>query len=139
VPHSFLGELAVRSLLKSALPFVALCAAPIAFGQSIAPVLPKTAPQVQSQTPAPMPIPDVGKLFAQTFNEQDIELITGSLRDALAGRQIDERRMAPLTQKMEGLAATLLREMLTQSMPMIDGLEGELKKELRRLKEAKPQ
>jgi hypothetical protein len=143
VPLSLLGESALRSLFKSALPFVALAAAPIAFAQSIAPVLPKTAPQVfplaHTQTPAPMPIPDVGKILAQTFNEQDIELITVSLRDALAGRQVDERRMAPLAQKMEGLAASLMREMLTQSMPMIDSLEGELKKELRRLKEAKPQ
>jgi hypothetical protein len=129
----------VRSLFKSALPFVALTVTPIAFAQSITPVLPKTAPQVSAQIAVQTPVPDVGKLFALTFNEQDIELITGSLRDAIAGRQVDERRMAPLAQKMEGLAAALLREMLTQSAPMIDGLEGELKKELRRLKEAKPQ
>jgi hypothetical protein len=129
----------VRSLFKSALPFVVLTVTPVAFAQSITPVLPKTAPQVSAQIAAQTPVPDVGKLFAQTFNEQDIELITGSLRDAIAGRQVDERRMAPLAQKMEGLAAALLREMLTQSAPMIDGLEGELKKELRRLKEAKPQ
>jgi hypothetical protein len=125
----------MRSLFTSVLPLVALCVTPIAFAQTIAPVLPKSAPQA----PAHIAAPDVGKILAQTFDEQDIELITGSLRDALAGKQVDERRMAPLAQKMEGFAAALFREMLTQSLPMIDGLEGELKKELRRLKEAKPQ
>jgi hypothetical protein len=149
VPRLFIGEIAVGSLLKFAVSFAALCVAPLAFAQSIASNGPKTAPQVlaspqtqvqtQLQTQLQAPTPDVGKVLAQTFTEQDIELITLSLRDALAGHQVDERRMAPLAQKMEGVAALLFREMLTQSFPMIDSLEGELKKELRRLKEAKPQ
>jgi hypothetical protein len=115
------------TISKFALPLIALACAPIAFAQTVT----QPSPQLLA--------PDIGKILAQTFSEQDIELVTRALRDGLQGKAVDERRMAPLAQKMEGLAAVLMREMLTQSVPMIDGLEGELKKELRRLKEAKPQ
>jgi hypothetical protein len=108
-------------------PFIALACAPIAFAQTAA------------QPARPVQPPDIGKILAQSFSEQDIELVTSVLRDGLQGKVVDERRMAPLAQKMEGLASVLLRELLAQSLPMIDGLEGELKKELRRLKEPKAQ
>jgi hypothetical protein len=112
---------------KFAVPLIALFGAPIAFAQTAAQPLP------------PIPAPDIGKILAQTFSEQDIELVTGAIRDGLQGKVVDERRMAPLAQKIEGLAAVLMRELLSQGLPMIDGLESELKRELRRLKEAKPQ
>lgn len=115
------------TISKFALPLIALACAPIAFAQ--------TAAQPSPQLPAP----DIGKILAQTFTEQDIELVTSALRDGLQGKAVDERRMAPLAQKMEGFAAVMLRELFTQSLPMIDGFENELKRELRRLKEVKPQ
>jgi hypothetical protein len=117
----------MRSFFKSVAPLIALACAPVAFAQTAA----QPSPQLQA--------PDIGKILAQTFSEQDIELVTSALREGLQGKAVDERRMAPLAQKMEGLAALMLRELLTQSLPMIDRLENELKRELRRLKEAKPQ
>ena len=95
-----------------------------------------------AQVPAPVSqpkMPDIGKLFAQSISEQDIELLTSVVRDGLQGKAVDEQRMAPLAQKLEGLAAMLLRDVLAQSLPMLDGLETELKRELRRLNAAKPQ
>ncbi len=112
----------MAAFFKFAASLIALACAPIALAQTAAPVI---------------PAPDIGKIIAQTISEHDIELVTSALRDGLHGKTIDEKRLAPLSQKMEGFAAIMLRELLTQSMPMIDGLEHQLKQELRRLKEPK--
>ena len=116
----------MRPLSKLVLPFVVFVFSTTAFAQ-----VPSPASQPK--------VPEFGKIFAQTFSEQDIELLTSVLREGLQGRTVDEQRMAPLAQKIEGMAAMLLRDVLAQSLPILDGLESELKRELRRLKSAKPQ
>lgn len=92
---------------------------------------------LQSSSPLAVPprAPEIGKILAQTFSEQDIEMLTGALRDAMQGKPIEPTRLTPLTQKMEGLGLLMLSELVKQGVPMIDRMEGELKKELRRLKE----
>ncbi len=108
--------------ITSFVPLIGAFLAPIAFAQPSP--LPQSAPQVS----------DVARILAQTFSEQDIELIAGTMRDALQGKQIDPARMLPLTKKMEGLSATLFREMLAIGLPAITQLEAELKRELHKQK-----
>lgn len=103
-----------------------------------------TQAQTTAQSSAPVPLaapmrpPEIGKILAQTFSEQDIETLTGAIRDAMQGKPVEPTRLTPLTQKMEGLGLLLLSEVMKQSAPMMDRMEGELKKELRRLKELDP-
>jgi hypothetical protein len=91
-----------------------------------------TAPSPNSQPP----LPDLGKLFAQTFSDKDLELIADAMRDGLRGKPADAAKLAPLAQRMEGLAHNLLSQLLTAGLPMIDELEAELKRELRKSRES---
>ncbi len=85
---------------------------------------------------APPPLPDLGKLFAQSFSDKDIELITDALRDGLRGKPADPTKFSALSQRMEGFAQNLLGQVLSAGLPMIDELEAELKRELRRSRES---
>jgi hypothetical protein len=109
----------MRHLLAA---FASLLVVPCALAQTAAP-----APQIKP--------PEIGKIFAQTFSDHDVELLTNVLRDALQGRPVDKTRLQPLQQKMEGLAGVMAQEMLSQSLPLIDKMEADVKRELRRLRE----
>jgi hypothetical protein len=103
-------------------PLIGALLAPVAFAQSAAPA--RSAPQV----------PDISRILSQTFSEQDIEALAGTMRDAMQGKPSDPVRLQPLVKKMESLSALLLRELLAFGLPAIDKIETELKRELQNQK-----
>jgi hypothetical protein len=111
-------------ILRCAAASIAISASAVAFSQA-----------TPAPSPSPVPVPDISRILAQSLTDKDVETIFGALRDGMQGRQPDAQKIQALTQKFEGLAAIMLKEMMASGLPMIDQAEAQLKEELRKRRE----